>query len=448
MTNTSSKKKYEEEELMYIEKLMKGEITTDNHEDDCGDLDEDIGYVEAPIDSLGPPGRWIRHRLLESILYGTPVLLAIQHLRNKHVTRLMKVASALGTEEFYALLFCMLTWVIDIRLGRLSCIAMAMGFYVANAVKNSLCLPRPPSPPIKPLEDAYFTWGLPSHHSVLGVILPWYIWFYCLLHYHLEFATMVCLFLVIAIWSSNVLFCRIYLGVHSPADVVTGGFLGCVIVTFMNRYDNLLDISSIMTGQGALLVPLYGCILMILHPFNEISFSAFTESTSMVSVACGVMLGRAASYGRSPPLKAVMEMYEPGVTSILNLIAVAAARFFIGAVLVVVAKMVLKVVAQAVISCLLKILDIKYYTKAKGSIFYTGYSKNYRLPPIFANKKKESEEEENEQEKERLLRTMAQLKQQQPWNIKHAVTFVTYMGMGFTAYYANPVLCQYLGLVL
>ena len=30
------------------------------------------------LDTLGPPGRWIRHRLLESILYGTPVLLAIQ----------------------------------------------------------------------------------------------------------------------------------------------------------------------------------------------------------------------------------------------------------------------------------------------------------------------------------------------------------------------------------
>merc|ERR1712142_332337 len=102
--------------------------------------------------------------------------------------------------------------------------------------------------------------------------------------------------------------------------------------------------SSMMTGQGALLVPFYGCVLMILHPFSEISFSAFTESTSMVSVACGVMLGRAASYGRSPPLKAVLEMYEPGVTSIFNLLFVAVARFVIGAVLVGVAKFLLKIV--------------------------------------------------------------------------------------------------------
>lgn len=443
----SVKEEYTEsnEELMYYEKIMSGEIT-DNGE--TGDLDEEIGYVDAPIDSLGPPGRWVRHRLLESILYGTPVLLAIQHLRNKHLTRFMRFASALGTEEFYALLLCFILWIVDIRLGRLACIAMALGFYVANSVKNCLCLPRPPSPPCKPLEDAYYTWGLPSHHSVLGVICPWYIWFYCLLHYHLEFVTLIFLFIVIALWSSNVLFCRIYLGVHSPADVVTGGLLGCLIVTYMNRYDNLLDISSMMTGQGALLVPVYCGIMLIIHPFNDIGLAAFAESTSMVSVAAGVMLGRAASYGRSPPLKAVLESYDPDTTPLLKVIGVAVGRFIVGALMVVVVKTILKIVAQAVIGCVLKILDIKYYTKSRESVFYTGYSKNYRLPPIFANKKKESAEDEDEREKERILRNMAQLKQQQPWNIKHAVGFVTYIGMGFTAYYCNPVLCQYIGLVL
>jgi len=221
-----------------------------------------------------------------------------------------------------------------------------------------------------------------------------------------------------------------------------------MIVAFMNRHDNLLERSSIMTGQGALLVPLYGCILMLFHPFNEISVSAFTESSSMVSVACGVMLGRAASYGRSPPLKAVMEMYDSSVHSVFNLALVAVGKFLVGAVIVAITKIFLKIVAQALISRLLKILDIKYYTKANDSIFNTGYSNNYRLPPIFANKKKESEDKDNEQEKDRLLRTLAQLKQQQPWNIKHAVNFVTYMEMGFSAYYCNPVFCQYLGLVL
>jgi len=436
----------ENDELLYLEKLMAGKISPGESSDDGG-LDEEIGYVSAPIDSLGPPGRWIRHKLLESILYGTPVLLAIQHLRSKQISRLMKFASILGTEEFYVVLICFLLWIVDMRLARLCCIAMAIGFYSANFVKNSFCLPRPPSPPVKPLENAYYTWGLPSHHSVLAVVCPWYIWFYCLLHYHLEFTTLVCLFSFIALWSSNVLICRVYNGVHSPADVVAGGLLGCLIVTFMNRYDNLMDLSSSMNGQGALLVPLYGAILLVLHPNNEIGLSAYIESTSMVSAAIGMVLGRAFSHSRSPAMKTVIDMYKPDETSITLAIGVGIARYILGAAIVLLTKVILKLVAQAVIACIMKLADIKYYTKTKTSVYYTGYSKNYRLPPIFDNKKKDNDDDEREREKELRLRNIAQLKQQEPWNISHAVRFVTYIGMGFMAYATVPQVFSYTGLV-
>lgn len=413
--------------------------------DISNDIDE-IGYVDAPIDSLGPPGRWIRHRLLESILYGTPVLVAIQNLRTRRITRIMKIASILGTEEAYAVLVCFLVWIIDMKLARLSCIAMAIGFYCANSVKNILCLPRPPSPPVKPLEDAFYTWGLPSHHSVLAVVCPWYIWFYSLLHYHLEFSTLICLFTVIALWSSSVLICRIYNGVHSPADVVTGGLMGCIIVALMSRYDNFFDLSSMMTGQGVLLVPVYVAILLILHPFNEVGLAAFAETNSMASTAVGFVLARYASYGCSPPLKNLMEMYEYGETSLWFAIAIGIARFVIGTILVVLTKVFLKQIAQTVIGLVLKMLDVKYYTKSKTSVFNTGYSEKYRLPPIYPNKKKESDEEEEERSKQQRLQRIAQ--QQEPWNISHAVRYVTYIGMGFNAYYTHHVLCQYLGLVL
>ncbi|XP_002156869.2 probable sphingosine-1-phosphate phosphatase isoform X1 [Hydra vulgaris] len=425
-----------EKELIHPEQIMKGELG--NNSDD-----EDIGYVQAPIDALGPPGRWVRHKLLQSILYGTPVLLAIQHLRNKHVTRLMKFVSLLGCEEFYVLYICFLVWIVDMRLARLSCIAMAMGFYIANAVKNSLCLPRPPSPPVKPLENAYYTWGLPSHHSVLAVVCPWYLWFYCWMHYHLQFASLVCLFMIITAWSFNVMFCRIYNGVHSPADVITGSLIGCLIVSFMNRFDNQLDLSTMMTGQGVLLVPVYSAVLIIIHPFNEIGLAAFVETTAMVSSMVGVVLGRAASYGRSAPLKSLMEMYKYGKTPIMSAVAVGVCRFVLGILVVLVTRVVLKIVIQTVIEVLLKLTDIRYYSKSKTSVYYTGFSKNYRLPPIWHNKKKENDDDQDVR-----LRNISQLKQQEPWNISHVVRFFNYIGLGFVVYYGNPVLYQYLGLVL
>ncbi|XP_057314862.1 probable sphingosine-1-phosphate phosphatase [Hydractinia symbiolongicarpus] len=429
----------ESEELEYFQQIM------NDNESKLSESDEEFGFIPAPIDHLGPPGRWIRHKLLESILYGTPVLLAIQRLRCKYVTQYMHIASILGTEEAYVVLFCFLAWIVDMRLARLISVGMAVGFYCANGVKNVFCLPRPPSPPVRPLENAYYTWGLPSHHSVLAVVCPWYIWFYCLLHYHLELTTFIVLFTLIATWSCSVLICRIYNGIHSPADVVTGSLIGCIIVAFMHRYDNIMDLSSIFNSQSALLLPVISCILLILHPYDEVGLAAFVETTSMVSAATGIILGKAYSHGRSPPLKNVMEMYKYGETPLIHTITIGFARVFLGVVLVGLTKVVFKKVAQMMIELVMKLLDIKYYTKSKTSVFYTGYNKNYRLPPIFANKNKNSEEEE-EREKEKRLRMIAQ--QQEPWNISHAVRFATYIGVGFNAYYTHSALCQHLRLTL
>lgn len=44
---------------------------------------------------------------------------------------------------------------IDCRLGRLFGVLLAVGFYTTGSLKTLFCLPRPPSPPIRPLEDAY-----------------------------------------------------------------------------------------------------------------------------------------------------------------------------------------------------------------------------------------------------------------------------------------------------
>jgi len=412
-----------------------------------GDPDRD--YINAPIDALGPPGRWIRHKLLESILYGTPVLVAIQQLRTKKFTKIMKFASILGTEEFYAVLLCFLTWIVDLRLGRLASIAMGIGFYVANAVKNAFCLPRPPSPPVRPLEDAYYTWGLPSHHSVLAVICPWYIWFYVLQHYHFQVTTLVCLFSFITLWSFMVMLCRIYNGVHSPADVVTGSLLGVMIVAFMNRFDNEIDLSSVMNGQSALILPIWLAILLILHPFNDVGIPAFEETNSMASVSVGIMLGKAFSHGKSPNFKALLETYIPGETSIFKAILFGFLRYFIGVIFIVLAKEISKFLTNLVISTFCKIFKINYIKKSPRSKFYTGYTENYLLPPIYKDRKRGEDDDGDVDDgvMEEKSATTSTTKEE-VWNIGHYSRFVSYMCMGFVAYYCNNLFYQYVGLVL
>lgn len=37
------------------------------------------------------------------------------------------------------------------------------------------------------------------------------------------------------------MFSRLYLGVHSPADIVAGGIVGCVILACWIKIDNVVD---------------------------------------------------------------------------------------------------------------------------------------------------------------------------------------------------------------
>ena len=62
------------------------------------------------LDNCGVVGRWIRHKLLDGILVGTPVLLTIQKHRTNALTVFMKMLSFLGTEDFYTIFIMCLTW--------------------------------------------------------------------------------------------------------------------------------------------------------------------------------------------------------------------------------------------------------------------------------------------------------------------------------------------------
>ncbi|CAB4006984.1 sphingosine-1-phosphate phosphatase 2-like [Paramuricea clavata] len=265
---------------------------------------EDNGeeYIEAPIDKVGPIGRWIRHRLLSSSLYGTPLLCAIQRHRTPLWTKIMKYMSFFGTEEFYIILICFVKWIVDARLGRLLCILMGIGFFVSNFLKNCLCLPRPPCPPVIPLEEATETWGLPSHHSVLCVVLPWYIWFYSMIHFNLGYSEQSLLFTAITIWSVSVLLCRVYLGVHSPADVVSGSICGCLILAFWMKVDNYLD-HYISLGNNVIMQALiYTIALLFIHPRPKLRTGSFQETVCMLGTLVGFVMARSAWTARKPAL--------------------------------------------------------------------------------------------------------------------------------------------------
>ena len=61
------------------------------------------------------------------------------------------------------------------------------------------------------------------------------------------------------------MFSRIYLGVHSPADVVAGSLVGCLTLSAWLHYDDILDRATAVSGQGT---------LHIYSPFSYVSLIA------------------------------------------------------------------------------------------------------------------------------------------------------------------------------
>ena len=204
-------------------------------------------FVYPPVYRLGSIGKQIRSFLMSGIIQGTPVLLQIQACRFHILTEFMKSVSFLGEEEFYALLLTSSAWIFCGQLGRMLAFVMSICFYCTGFLKNSLCLPRPPVPPVVPMARCS-DWGFPSHHSVLNVAVPWYIWIYVYLHCDWPSQALGVLLFLVGAWSFSIMFSRLYLGVHSPADILCGGIMGCIILTFWLQIYESVE-RNLVSGQ-------------------------------------------------------------------------------------------------------------------------------------------------------------------------------------------------------
>lgn len=140
----------------------------------------------------------------------------------------MQIFSFLGTEEFYILIFPILYWSIDaklgIRVGALTLFSSGLNFIL----KIPFLGPRPywVSTDVKPLwGEIYF--GIPSGHaqnsvavwgSMAGYLRKTWVW-----------VTAIFLMLMIG-------FSRVYLGAHFAIDTVAGWLIGALLLWLFLRY--------------------------------------------------------------------------------------------------------------------------------------------------------------------------------------------------------------------
>ncbi len=311
-------------------------------------------FVYPPIHRLGHIGKRTRDFLLSCILQGTPVLLQIQTIRFDLLTVFLKCVSFLGEEEFYAFLLCSSAWVFSSQLCRMLAFVMSICFYCTGVLKNSLCLPRPPVPPVVPISRCS-DWGFPSHHSVLNVAVPWYIWIYVYLHCDWSSLAMSTLLFIVFAWSFNIMFSRLYLGVHSPADILCGGIMGCIILTLWLQIDERVD-RNLESGQFILSLLAAALFGISIHPDPKPYSIIITETIDCIGPSFGFNLAYYVSCVFKIKCLALFDTDDYVLSKLWYQIP---ARIFLGSISLLVIKFVMEKVATLLIVSLLSLFGLQ-----------------------------------------------------------------------------------------
>ena len=128
--------------------------------------------------------------------------------------------------------------------GRHLTILLALTLWVCNYVKDSLCLPRPTSPPIVKLASNLYSieYGFPSAHSMNAVVMGGFSAIYCIQHAYAS--TPLPPLWAAAVWAGaiffiiNITFSRLYCGMHTVTDLIGGVLCGILLLAvWLANYD-------------------------------------------------------------------------------------------------------------------------------------------------------------------------------------------------------------------
>ncbi|XP_073466279.1 sphingosine-1-phosphate phosphatase 1 [Aquarana catesbeiana] len=264
-------------------------------------------------------------------------------IRNRLLYYLFTFGTELGNELFYISFFPFWIWNVDPYVGRRVIIVWVWVMYLGQCTKDVIRLPRPLSPPVIKMEVFYNSeYGMPSTHAMSGTAIP-----LCLILLSLgrwQYPFVYGLLLALS-WCCLVCLSRIYMGMHSILDVVVGVLYAIIIlIVFLPALD-LIDNFNLTYEYSPL-------IIISLHlALGIFSFTLDTWSTSRGDTAqvlgsgAGVACGSHVRYmlGLMPePLPSSMPFTIPAIT--VNLLGMALLRVFIGLVILLPIRAVMKMV--------------------------------------------------------------------------------------------------------
>ena len=225
----------------------------------------------------------------------------------------------LGNEAQYVLLLPALGWFLeDGGTARRFLLISFVSCMLANATKDLLRLPRPPRT-LHVCVDEHVAqqFGFPSTHSAHAISQAW-----LLAREALLFGANPAIFVwgLAAAHTVHVCTSRLYLGVHSLADVVGGLSVGTLCIALLEVSGREADAFTVHSGTGQLLAVAGTLGALACCPDRRHTNTAFTELLSFAGLYLGACLGTG-SVGHALGLRAHPDPDAPLGTLLLQFIA-------------------------------------------------------------------------------------------------------------------------------
>jgi len=267
-----------------------------------------------------------------------PLILKFQGYRNTFFDRYFFTASVLGEEVFFITFIPFCCWNVSRQVALHMTFLLALSVGGGNMIKNFLQSPRPSHKIVWVNKSTpEYDPGFPSTHTMTAFTIPWY-----LIIFYWESATaptIIMSLVVLAWWSFSIAISRIYNGHHFFVDVIGGFFLSIAILGIWTQYLRYI-IDPVISNPGFFIpvVIIGGAVgLLYIHPHASSSNPAIAETALVFGTCAGTALAIwLHHYGQLTTGFGYKIVDAMAIFS--DVLALLAARFVIGAVVVALAR--------------------------------------------------------------------------------------------------------------
>ncbi|XP_071399839.1 sphingosine-1-phosphate phosphatase 1-like [Centroberyx affinis] len=262
-------------------------------------------------------------------------------IHNKLLFYLFTFGTELGNEMFFIIFFPFLFWNVDALVSRRLIVVWAWNLFVGQSTKDLVRWSRPASPPVVKVEVFYNSeYSMPSTHAMTGTAIPFCLFLLSYGRWQYSFQFGLC---VAVCWSVLVCVSRVYMGMHSILEVITGFLYSLLILAFFHTVLDKID-SFYMMNHYAPLVIVVSHVSLGLVAFSLDSWSTSRGDTAQalgtgVGAAVATHVNHQLGLLLDPPLSA-MPLTLPPIST--GLVVRSLLRFLIGVAVLLVTRMVMK----------------------------------------------------------------------------------------------------------